>query len=81
MNLPNITIEELLDAGVHFGHNVKRWNPKMEQYIFGSRNKIHIFDLRVTLTLINQALLKLHETITKSGKVLFVGTKNNAHQL
>ena len=75
MNLPNITIEQLLEAGVHFGHNVSRWNPKMEQYIFGVRNKIHIIDLRITLPLINSALVKLHETVSKSGKVLIVGTK------
>ena len=53
MNLPNISIEKLLEAGVHFGHNISRWNPKMEQYIFGVRNKIHIIDLRITLLLIN----------------------------
>ena len=75
MNLPEITIEQLLEAGVHFGHNVRRWNPKMEQYIFGVRNNIHIFDLRTTLPLINSALAKLHDVASKSGKVLFVGTK------
>ena len=75
MNLPEVTIEQLLEAGVHFGHNVRRWNPKMEQYIFGIRNNIHIFDLRITLPLINSALVKLHEVVSKSGKVLFVGTK------
>ena len=47
MNLPEIKIEDLLEAGVHFGHNVRRWNPKMEEYIFGVRNNIHIFDLRI----------------------------------
>ena len=75
MNLPNITIEKLLEAGVHFGHNISRWNPKMEQYIFGVRNKIHIIDLRITLLLINAALTKLHEVVSKSGKILIVGTK------
>jgi len=75
MNLPNITIEQLLQAGVHFGHNIRRWNPKMEQYIFGVRNKIHIIDLRITLSLINAALIKLHEVVSKSGKILIVGTK------
>ena len=81
MNLPDVNIEELLEAGVHFGHNVRRWNPKMEQYIFGVRNNIHIFDLRVTLPLLNTALTKLHETITKSGKVLFVGTKKQCSSI
>ena len=75
MNLPELKIEDLLEAGVHFGHNVKRWNPKMENYIFGVRNNIHIFDLRVTLESLNTALVKIHETVSKSGKVLFVGTK------
>ena len=75
MKLPNVTIEQLLEAGVHFGHNIRRWNPKMEQYIFGIRNKIHIIDLRLTLPLLNAALVKLHEVVQKSGKILIVGTK------
>ena len=75
MNLPEIKIEDLLEAGVHFGHNVRRWNPKMENYIFGVRNNIHIFDLRITVEALNASLLKIHETISKSGKILFVGTK------
>ena len=75
MNLPEIKIEDLLEAGVHFGHNVRRWNPKMKEYIYGVRNNIHIFDLRITLELLNAALTKIHETVSKSGKILFVGTK------
>ena len=75
MNLPEVKIEDLLEAGVHFGHNVRRWNPKMENYIFGIRNNIHIFDLRITLEALNSALVKIHETVAKSGKILFVGTK------
>ncbi len=75
MNLPEVKIEDLLEAGVHFGHNVRRWNPKMENYIFGVRNNIHIFDLRITLDLLNTSLVKIHETVSKSGKILFVGTK------
>ena len=75
MNLPEIKIEDLLEAGVHFGHNVRRWNPKMEDYIFGVRNNIHIFDLRITLEALNTSLVKIHETVAKSGKILFVGTK------
>ena len=81
MNLPNIKIEELLEAGVHFGHNVRRWNPKMEEYIFGVRNNIHIFDLRITAEAISNALLKLHETVSKSGKILFVGTKKQCSEI
>ena len=75
MNLPEVKIEDLLEAGVHFGHNVRRWNPKMEDYIFGVRNNIHIFDLRITLDALNSSLVKIHETVAKSGKILFVGTK------
>ena len=75
MNLPEVKIEDLLEAGVHFGHNVRRWNPKMESYIFGVRNNIHIFDLRITLEALNNSLIKIHETVSKSGKILFVGTK------
>ena len=75
MNLPEIKIEDLLEAGVHFGHNVRRWNPKMSQYIYGVRKNIHIFDLRITVDLLNNALIKVHETISRSGKILFVGTK------
>ncbi len=75
MNLPEVKIEDLLESGVHFGHNVRRWNPKMKEYIYGVRNNIHIFDLRITLELMNLALTKIHETVSKSGKILFVGTK------
>jgi len=75
MNLPEVKIEDLLEAGVHFGHNVRRWNPKMANYIFGVRNNIHIFDLRITLESLNSSLVKIHETVSKSGKILFVGTK------
>ena len=75
MNLPEVKIEDLLESGVHFGHNVRRWNPKMHEYIYGVRNNIHIFDLRITLELLNTALTKIHETVSKSGKILFVGTK------
>ena len=75
MNLPEVKIEDLLESGVHFGHNVRRWNPKMQQYIYGVRNNIHIFDLRITLELLNAALIKIHETVSRSGKILFVGTK------
>ena len=81
MDLPKITIEELLESGVHFGHSIRRWNPKMEQYIFGIKNKIHIIDLRITLPLINTALVKLHEIVSKSGKVLIVGTKKQYQKI
>ena len=81
MNLPEVKIEDLLESGVHFGHNVKRWNPKMNEYIYGVRNNIHIFDLRITLEALNAALVKLYETVNKSGKVLFVGTKKQCSEI
>ena len=81
MNLPEVKIEDLLESGVHFGHNVRRWNPKMKEYIYGVRNKIHIFDLRITLELLNAALTKVHETVSKSGKILFVGTKKQCNDV
>ena len=80
MNLPEIKIEDLLESGVHFGHNVRRWNPKMKDYIYGVRNNIHIFDLRITVELLNNALTKLHQTASKSGKILFVGTKKQCEE-
>ena len=81
MNLPEVKIEDLLESGVHFGHNVRRWNPKMQEYIYGVRNNIHIFDLRITLELLNNALTKIHETVSKSGKILFVGTKKQCSDI
>ncbi len=81
MNLPEIKLDELLESGVHFGHNVRRWNPKMKEYIYGVRNNIHIFDLRITVDLLNTALLKIHQTVSKSGKILFVGTKKQCTEV
>ena len=81
MNLPEVKIEDLLEAGVHFGHNVRRWNPKMSDYIFGVRNNIHIFDLRITAEALNNALVKVHETVSRSGKILFVGTKKQCSEI
>ena len=81
MNLPEVKLEDLLESGVHFGHNVRRWNPKMQEYIYGVRNNIHIFDLRITLELLNNALTKIHETVSKSGKILFVGTKKQCSDI
>ncbi len=80
MNLPDIKIEDLLESGVHFGHNVRRWNPKMKEYIYGVRNNIHIFDLRITVELFEAALTKIHETVLRSGKILFVGTKKQCEE-
>ena len=78
MKLPSVTIKNLLEAGVHLGHKTFRWNPKMDKFIFGSNKSIHIIDLVQTLELINVALLKIHETISSGGKILFVSTKKQA---
>ncbi len=80
MTIPNITIEQLLEAGVHLGHKTLRWNPKMKKYIFGRRDTIHIIDLTQTVELIKQALEKVYETISNRGKILFVSTKKQASE-
>lgn len=76
----SIGIKELLDAGVHFGHQTKRWNPKMKQFIFEARNGIHIIDLGKTLTQLESSCNLLSKTVAKGGKVLFVGTKKQAQE-
>jgi small subunit ribosomal protein S2 len=80
MKIPNITIQQLLEAGVHLGHKTLRWNPKMKKYIFGKRDSIHIIDLTQTLELAKVALQKIHETIANNGKILFVSTKKQASE-
>ena len=80
MIIPNVTIEQLLEAGVHLGHKTLRWNPKMKKYIFGRRDSIHIIDLTQTVELIKKALEKIHETISNRGKILFVSTKKQASE-
>ncbi len=76
--MANVTIEQLLEAGAHFGHNTRYWNPKMAPYIFGARNKIHIIDLRETQSLFNDALNFMGKIASRRGKVMFVGTKRAA---
>ena len=73
-----VTMSGLLDAGVHFGHQTRRWNPKMERYLFGERNGIYIIDLQQTLSLLEQAYCYVRDTVAKGGTVLFVGTKRQA---
>ena len=80
MAVPEFTMRQLLEAGVHFGHQTHRWNPKMKNYIYGSRNSIHIIDLAQTVPLLHQALLTVTETVAKGGRVLFVGTKRAASE-
>ena len=78
MALPTFTMRQLLEAGVHFGHSTRRWNPKMEQYLFGSRNGIHIIDLQQTAPMLHQAMTAVRNTVASGGRVLFVGTKRQA---
>ena len=80
MKIPNVTIQQLLEAGVHLGHKTLRWNPKMKRYIFGKRDSIHIIDLTQTLELINIALQKIYSTINDNGKILFISTKKQASE-
>ncbi len=78
MATPDFTMRQLLEAGVHFGHQSHRWNPKMASYIFGVRNKIHIIDLAQTVPLLQRALQTIGDTVAKGGRILFVGTKRQA---
>ena len=80
MKIPNVTIQQLLEAGVHLGHKTLRWNPKMKKYIFGKRDSIHIIDLTQTLELTKVALEKVYNTIANNGKILFVSTKKQASE-
>ena len=81
MALPDFSMRQLLEAGVHFGHQTHRWNPKMGSYIFGARNNIHIIDLSQTVPLLHQALKTVSDTVAKGGRVLFVGTKRQASDI
>ena len=81
MALPEFTMRELLEAGVHFGHQTHRWNPKMKTYIYGARSGIHILDLSKSVPLLHQALVKARDTVAKGGRVLFVGTKRQAQDI
>ncbi|MFA5949388.1 MAG: 30S ribosomal protein S2 [Hyphomicrobium sp.] len=76
--LPNFNMRQLLEAGVHFGHQSHRWNPKMASFIFGARNNIHILDLTQTVPMLHQALVKVSDTVAGGGRVLFVATKRQA---
>ena len=78
MALPTFTMRQMLEAGVHFGHSTRRWNPKMETFIFGERNKTHILDLQQTQPMLHVALKALSDVTSRGGRVLFVGTKRAA---
>lgn len=81
MAMPEFTMRQLLEAGVHFGHHTKRWNPKMSPYIFGVRNGIHIIDLQQTMPMLYAALSAIREVTAAGGRILFVGTKRQASEL
>jgi small subunit ribosomal protein S2 len=80
MALPAFNMRQLLEAGVHFGHQTHRWNPKMTPYIFGARNNIHIIDLAQTVPLLHQALVTISDTVAQGGRILYVGTKRQASE-
>ena len=80
MALPEFTMRQLLEAGVHFGHQTQRWNPRMSPYIYGDRNGIHIMDLTQTVPMLDLALKAIRDTVAKGGRVLFVGTKRQAQK-
>ena len=78
MSLPAFTMRQMIEAGIHFGHSTRRWNPRMDDYIYGERNKIHILDLQQTMPMLHKALKALNEKAEKGGRILFVGTKRAA---
>lgn len=80
MALPDFSMRQLLEAGVHFGHQTHRWNPRVEKYLFGARNNIHIIDLSQTVPMLHQALKAISDTVAGGGRVLFVGTKRQASE-
>lgn len=78
MTMPTFTMRQLLEAGVHFGHHTRRWNPKMKPYIYGDRNNVHIINLEITVPMLHNALKSLRDIVANGGRVLFVGTKRQA---
>jgi len=80
MALPEFSMRQLLEAGVHFGHQTQRWNPRMGEFIYGDRNGIHIIDLTQTVPMLDAALNVIRETVAKGGRILFVGTKRQAQK-
>jgi small subunit ribosomal protein S2 len=80
MSLPDFSLRQLLEAGVHFGHQTQRWNPRMGPYIYGARNGIHIVDLTQTVPMLDQALQVVRDTVARGGRILFVGTKRQAQR-
>ena len=81
MVMPTFTMRQLLEAGVHFGHHTRRWDPKMKPFIFGVRNGVHILDLQQSVPLLHRALMAVREVVAGGGRVLFVGTKRQAQDI
>src|SRR6201996_6588038 len=80
MAIPDFTMRQLLEAGVHFGHHTRRWNPKMAPFIFGVRNGVHIINLEETVPMLGRALQQLRDVAAGGGRILFVGTKRQAQE-
>ncbi len=80
MALPDFSMRQLLEAGVHYGHQTQRWNPRMQEFIYGDRNGIHILDLTQTVPMLDAALNIVRETVARNGRILFVGTKRQAQK-
>lgn len=80
MTMPVVTLRQLFEAGVHFGHNTRRWNPKMQSYLFGVRNNVHIIDLEQTVPMMQRALQSIRDVAAAGGRVLFIGTKHQAQE-
>ncbi len=80
MAMPSFSMRQLMEAGVHFGHNTRRWNPKMSSYLFGVRNNVHIIDLEQTVPLLYRGLNAIRDVVSQGGRVLFVGTKHQAQE-
>jgi len=81
MALPSFSMRQLIEAGAHFGHNTRRWNPKMKQYLYGVRDGVHIIDLQQSVPLLARAMQAIHDVTAGGGRVLFVGTKRQAQEL
>jgi small subunit ribosomal protein S2 len=80
-SIPQFTMRELLEAGVHFGHKTRRWNPKMQKFIHSEKDGVHIINLQKTVPLLHSALKKIHDVVSKNGRVIFVGTKPAAQDI
>ena len=81
MSIPTASLRQLIEAGAHFGHNTRRWNPKMKPYLYGVRDGVHIIDLQQSVPMLDRALKAIHDAVAGGGRVLFVGTKRQAQEL